>query len=254
MDEKVSVAALQAMKRDGRKIVGVVAWDVHIATLLDRAGVDIVSVGDTIGVNLWGRSDPLDVTMDEMVVVCQAVSRGTARALVSCDFPYGPLQAGTESAVRAATRLVEDGGADIVKLDGAAGFPDAVTAVAEAGIPVFAQFGETPQSGVRTESDADLVAQAKRLEDAGAALLDFTHSGPEAGPKVVEAVSIPVLGGLGGGPWLDGRMRMIHRVIGYAAPALDDPPDAYANVAQITYDAIRAYATDVRDGRQVKGP
>lgn len=253
MDEKVTVAALQAMKRDGRKIAGVVAWDVHIARIVDRAGVEIVSVGDTVGVNLWGRSDPLDVTMDEMVVVCQAVSRGVARALVSCDFPYGPLQEGAESAVRAATRLVEEGGADFVKLDGAADFPDAVTAVANTGIPVFAQFGETPQTGVRTESDAELVAQARRLEEAGASLLDFTHSGPTAGPKVVEAVSIPVLGGLGGGPWLDGRMRMIHRAIGYGASALDDPPDAYANVAQITYDAIAAYATDVRAGRQIKG-
>ncbi len=253
MDEKVTVPALQAMKRDGRKIVGVVAWDTHIARIVDRARVDIVSVGDTVGVNLWGRSDPLDVTMDEMIVVCQAVRRGVARALVSCDFPYGPLQEGTDSAVRAATRLVEEGGADIVKLDGAARFPDSVTAVAEAGIPVFAQFGETPQTGVRTESDAELVAQAKRLQDAGASLLDFTHSGPAAGPKVVEAVSIPVLGGLGGGPWLDGRMRMIHRAIGYGASALDDPPDAYANVAQIAYDAIAAYAGDVREGRQVKG-
>jgi 3-methyl-2-oxobutanoate hydroxymethyltransferase len=253
MDERMTVAALQAMKRDGRKITGVVAWDYQIARIVDRAGVDIVSVGDTVGVNLWGREDPLDVTLDEMVVVCRAVRRGVKRALVSCDFPYGPLQEGPDAAVRAAVRLVEEGGADLVKLDGAADFPEAVTAVDRAGIPVFAQFGETPQTGERSETAEELVAQAQQLEEAGASLLDFTQSGPDAGPKVVAAVSIPVLGGLGGGPWLDGRMRMIHRAIGYSASALDDAPDAYANVARITYDAITAYAGDVRAGRQIRG-
>ncbi len=253
MDEKVTVPALQAMRRDGRKIVGVVAWDYQMARILDRAGVDIVSVGDTVGVNLWGRESPLEVTMDEMIVVCQAVRRGVKRALVSCDFPFGPLQEGAEGAVRAAARLVEEGGADIVKLDGAADFPEAVTAIDRAGIPVFAQFGDTPQTGSRSASADELVAQALRLEQAGASLLDFTHSGPVAGPEVVRSVSIPVLGGLGGGPWLDGRMRMIHRAVGYSASALDDPPDAYANVAQITYEAIAAYADDVRSGRQIKG-
>jgi 3-methyl-2-oxobutanoate hydroxymethyltransferase len=249
----MTVAALGAMKREGRKIVGVVAWDHPTARLLDRAAVDLVSIGDTVGVNLWGRDDPLDVTMDEMVLVCRAVSRGVERALVSCDFPFGPLQAGPGDAVAAARRLVEEGGADLVKLDGAADFPDAVRAVAEAGIPVIAQFGSTPQTGERSESADDLVAQAKRLEQAGAALLDFTHSGPVAGPKVVGAVTIPVIGGVGGGPWLDGRLRMIHRAVGYGGHALDDPPEAYANVAQITYDAIAAYADDVRAGRQIKG-
>ena len=253
MDERMTVPALQAMKPEGRKITGVVAWDFQIARIVDRAGVDIVSVGDTVGINLWGREDPLDVTLDEMVVVCSAVRRGVKRALVSCDFPYGPLQAGPDAAVRAAVRLVEEGGADLVKLDGAADFPDAVAAVARAGIPVFAQFGETPQTGERPQTADVLVAQAKQLAAAGASLLDFTQSGPDAGPKVVDAVSIPVLGGLGGGPWLDGRMRMIHRAIGYSASALDDPPDAYANVAQITYDAITAYAGDVRAGRQIRG-
>jgi 3-methyl-2-oxobutanoate hydroxymethyltransferase len=253
MEEKVTVPALQAMKRDGKKIVGVVAWDYQIARIVDRAGVDIVSVGDSVGVSLWGRDNPLDVTLEEIIVVCQAVRRGVKRALVSCDFPFGPLQAGPDSAVRAATRLVEEGGADLVKLDGAADFPDAVTAIDRAGVPVFAQFGITPQTTPRAAGADELVAQATRLAGAGASLLDFTHSGPVAGPKVVRAVSIPVIGGLGGGPWLDGRMRMIHRAIGYSASALDEPPDAYANVAQVAYDAITAYAEDVRGGRQIKG-
>jgi 3-methyl-2-oxobutanoate hydroxymethyltransferase len=249
----VNLAELQQCKREGRKLVGVVAWDTPTARILDRAGIDIVSVGDSVGVNLWGRDDPLDVTLDEMLLVCRAVRRGVTDGLVSCDFPYGPLQDGPASAVRAATRLVTDGGADIVKLDGAADHLDAVTAVAAEGIPVFAQFGTTPQTGERTADTDALVAQAWNLEQAGASLLDFTHSGPVAGPQVVAAVSIPVLGGLGGGPWLDGRMRMIHRATGYDLAALDAPPDAYANVARVTFDAVTAYAEDVRAGRQIRG-
>jgi 3-methyl-2-oxobutanoate hydroxymethyltransferase len=267
MEGKATIPGLQAMKRDGRKIVGVVAWDYHIAQLADRAGADIVSVGDTVGVNLWGHANPLEVTMQQMLVVCQAVRRGVRRAVLSCDFPFGPLQKGPRSAVRAAIRLVKEAGVDVVKLDGAADHLDSVRAVTRAGIPVFAQFGITPQTALRygveygSASDAqvppemkdELVAQARRLEEAGASLLNFTNSGPVVGPAVTEAVSIPVLGGFGGGPWLDGRIRMAHAAIGYAASAVDDPPDTYANVARVALEALTAYAEDVRCARQVKG-
>src|ERR1700687_3349383 len=94
-DARVTISEIQQMKRDGRKIVGVVAWDYQIAQIVDRVGVDIVSVGDTVGINLWGHSTPLEITMEEMLVVCKAVRRGVKRALVSCDLPFGPLQEGT---------------------------------------------------------------------------------------------------------------------------------------------------------------
>jgi len=149
MDGKVTIPALQQMKRDGKKIVGVVAWDYQIAQIVDRAGVDIVSVGDTVGINLWGQPNPLEVTLEEMIVVCKAVRRGVKRALVSCDFPFGPLQEGVASAVKAAIRLVKEAGADMIKLDGAADFPESVTAISRAGIPVFAQFGLTPQTAIK---------------------------------------------------------------------------------------------------------
>src|SRR3954468_14246705 len=100
MTNKVQLTDLAAMKREGRKIVGVVAWDYQMARIVDRAGVDLVSVGDTVGINLWGQPNPLEVTMDQMIVVCQAVRRGVTHALVSCDFPFGPLQEGTSAAVR----------------------------------------------------------------------------------------------------------------------------------------------------------
>jgi 3-methyl-2-oxobutanoate hydroxymethyltransferase len=265
--EKVTLPRLRAMKPAGRKIVGAVVWDYQLARIVDRAGVDIVSVGDTVGVNLWGHENPLEITMDQMVVVAQAVRRGVTRALVSADFPFGPLQEGPAEAVRAAIRLVKEAGVDLVKLDGAADHLAAVTAVRRAGIPVFAQFGITPQTAltygvpytgrgnaeIPPEMTEELVAEAKALEAAGASLLNFTNSGPVVGAEVAKAVSIPVLGGFGGGPWLDGRMRMAHAAIGYAASGVDDPPDTYANVARISYDAITAYAEDVRAGRQIRG-
>jgi 3-methyl-2-oxobutanoate hydroxymethyltransferase len=265
----ITIPGLQQMKRDGRKIVGVVAWDYQIAQIVDRVGVDIVSVGDTVGINLWGHSTPLEITMDEMLVVSKAVRRGVKRALVSCDFPFGPLQEGTDAALRAAILMVKEAGADMIKLDGAAQFPDAVRAISRAGIPVFAQFGITPQTAlqygipysdastpdaqVTAEMATKLTEEAKLLEDAGASLLDFTHSGPVLGATVAASVSIPVIGGFGGGPWLDGRMRMAHAAIGYAASNLNSPIENYANVASIVFDAMAAYVEDVRAGRQIKG-
>jgi 3-methyl-2-oxobutanoate hydroxymethyltransferase len=268
-DRKVSLRELRLMKQQGRKIVGVVAWDYQIARIADRAGAELISVGDTVGVNLWGQDSPFEVTMDQMVLVTRAVRRGVRKALLSADFPFGPLQQGTDSAVAAAIRFVKEAGVDLVKVDAASDFLDAVGAIARAGIPVFAQFGITPQTALRygvaytaNPSAADqvpaemkdaLVEEARRLEAAGASLLNFTNSGPIVGAAVAEAVSIPVVGGFGGGPWLDGRMRMAHAAIGYAASALDDPPDTYANVAQITYDALSRYAGDVRAARQIAG-
>jgi 3-methyl-2-oxobutanoate hydroxymethyltransferase len=207
--------------------------------------------------------------MEEMLVVCKAVRRGVTRALVSCDFPFGPLQEGTASALSAAIRLVKEGGADIIKLDGAAEFPEAVRALVRAGIPVFAQFGITPQTALQygipygaqsapgaqapPEMTAKLVAQAKLLEEAGASLLDFTNSGPVAGAAVVSAVKIPVIGGFGGGPWLDGRVRLAHTAIGYGEKWIESKTETYANVAKISLDAFTALIMDVRAGRQIKG-
>jgi 3-methyl-2-oxobutanoate hydroxymethyltransferase len=269
MGEKATIAALQAMKRGAKKIVGVVAWDFQIAKIADRAGVDIVSVGDSVGMNLWGRKDPEDMTLDEMILVGKAVRAGVSRALVSVDFPYGVLQRGTAAALAAARRVMGETGADMVKLDEAAGFPDAVRAITDAGIPVFAQMGITQGNAakygiehaqllggaiqVAQEMAARLVEEAKLLEKSGAALIDFTSSGPVAGPMVTQAVVIPVVGGLGGGPWLDGRMRMAHAAIGYGATFLESKTETYANVAKITLEALSSYADDVRAARQIKG-
>ena len=194
MSNRLTVADVQAMKRDGRKVAALVCWDTGTAQAADAAGIDIVSVGDS-------GADSLE----ELLVFCAAVRRGVERPLVSCDLP--------EATVDAARRLAE-AGADLVKVEGL----DHVRAIAEDGIPVFAQIAAADE--------------AKPAEEAGAALIDFRHSGPEAGARAVAAVSIPVLGGLGGGPWLDGRIRAVHRL-------LDEP--------------LAAYIADVRRSRPVRG-
>ena len=190
----LTVAALHAMKGEGRKIACVVAWDEGTARVLDEAGVDLISVGDSGAASL-----------DELLVFCAAVRRGAARAVVNCDLP--------EPSVEAARRLVA-AGADVVKVEGG----EHVRALAAAGVPVFAQI--------------EAADEARAMEEAGAALIDFRHSGPQAGAEAVAAVSIPVLGGLGGGPWLDGRVRAVHKLLG---------------------DSVEGYLADVRDGRPVVG-
>src|SRR5690349_9282829 len=269
MHGKVTIPLLQQMKRQGQKSVGLVAWDYQIARIADRAGFDFISVGDSVGVNLWGRSDVLDVTLEEMLICCKAVRRGTTRALVSCDMPYGPVQHGCDAALAATQRLMREGGADLIKIDAAAEFPQVVRALVEGGIPIFAQFGLTPQTASKygipysaqnlpgaqasAEAAARLVEEAQLLEAAGACLLDFTNSGPIAGAAVAAAVKIPVIGGFGGGPWLDGRVRLAHTTIGYGEKWLDAKTDTYANVAKASLEAFTALIGDVRAGRQIKG-
>ena len=267
--ETVTIPLIQQRKREGKKSIGVVAWDFPTTRMADRAGVDFIVVGDSVGVNLWGHATPLEVTLDEILICCKAVRRAAKRALLICDMPYGPVQEGLDTAMRAAVRIVKEGGADMIKLDGAADYPEAVTALTRAGIPVFAQFGLTPQTALKygipyssqnsaaamatAEAAAKLVEEAKMLEAAGAAMLDFTNSGPVAGKAVCEAVSIPVIGGFGGGPWLDGRVRLAHTAIGYAEKWIDSKNDTYFNGARASLEAFKSLIDDARAGKQIKG-
>jgi 3-methyl-2-oxobutanoate hydroxymethyltransferase len=237
MDRKVTLSQLQQMKRAGRKIVAVVVYDYQMAQVVDRAGVDIVSVGDSVGSQMWGLSSDGDVTVEHMVLACKGVRRGVRQAVVSCDVPE------SVDPLKAAQALFNEG-AELIKVEAG---PEVVGDIVAAGVPVWAQLSN---SGAPVDQ---LVARAQALQAAGASLIDFRHSGPVAGPAVAQALSIPVIGGLGGGPWLDGRVRAIGNAIGYTAAALDDTADRYANVARVAFDAITAYADDVRGGRQIKG-
>jgi 3-methyl-2-oxobutanoate hydroxymethyltransferase len=234
MDTNITIPALGQMKRDGRKSVGVVAWDYQIARIADRAGVDFVSVGDSVGVNLWGHANPLEVTLDEMLVCCKAVRRGVTRALVSCDVPFGPVQEGVDAALRAAIRLVKEGGA-ILGFDAAADFPTVGRSPAPAsGVrAVRAHPADRLNTASRTARKirpprkqrrraAKLVEEAKMLVG-WRSRLDFTNSSPVAGAAVVRP-SNPVIGGFGGGPWLMGGAPA-HTAIGYAEKWIDSDRD-----------------------------
>jgi 3-methyl-2-oxobutanoate hydroxymethyltransferase len=214
----MSLAGLRELKRAGKKIVAVVCWDTPTAQIADRAGVDLVSVGDSVGVNLWGQKEG-EITVDELLVVAKAVRRGVKRALLSVDVPPG----------QDGLRIVKEVRPDMLKL---LGTPEEVKKLSSH-IPVFAEMHGDKLS------PHQLVAEAKRLEAAGAAMIDFRHSGPVAGNAVAKAVAIPVIGGLGGGPWLDGRVRRIDTLIGY-------PPE------RLVLEALNAYAEDVRNGKRLK--
>ena len=256
MSKKMTVSEIQAMKLRGDQSVAMVVWDAQMAAIADDCGADFLIVGDSVGVNLWGQSNNLEITLDEM--------------MLCADIPFGPVQIGIKEGVEAAIRLVQEGGADLVKIDSAPDFPEVIEAVTRAGIPVFAQMGVSPQSAskygfaisdlqqpeslVPDDMLGQLIEEAKIVERAGAAMIDFTNSGPVIGKAVSEAVKIPVIGGMGGGPWLDGRIRMLHAAIGYGTKFLDDDaPSAYAYVARIARDAVTELISDVRSGRQIKG-
>jgi 3-methyl-2-oxobutanoate hydroxymethyltransferase len=268
-DDPVTIPALQQMKREGKKSAGFVLWDYQTALIAERAGADFVVIGDSVGVNLLGQNSPLEVTLDDILVFCKAVRRAVKRAVLICDIPFGPLQEGRDSLMKAAVKLVKEGGADMLKLDAAAGYPEAVGDLTRAGIPVMPQFGLTPQTALKygipyssqnsagaqatPEMAKQLVEEARTLERQGAAMLDFTNSGPVAGPEVVKAVKIPVIGGFGGGPWLDGRVRLAQTANGSSAKWLDAKADTYVNTAKLSLDAFKALIEDVRSGKQIKG-
>jgi len=258
MAGKVTVATLHQMKREKKKIAAAVAYDYQMAQLLDRAGADLISVGDSVGHRFFGQATHHEVTMDQMVLCCLAVSRGVERALVNCDLPFGTVQAGPEEAVRAAIRLVKEGHAEMVKVDGAAGHPEVVAAIAKAGIPVFAQFGFTPQSTMaiggfmeRTEAmlaemHDQLIKDARTLETAGASLFDVTNVGPQIIGEIAQAVKIPVIGGHNTGPAADGRITVSYSLVGYDARAVDrERPSA----ARLILDEAANYFNEVRAGR-----
>ncbi len=232
-DTHVTIPALQQMKRDGKKSVGVVAWDYQIARIAERAGVDFVSVGDSVGVNLWGHANPLEVTLDEMLVCCKAVRRGVdaragelrravragagrRRQRAARRHPAGQGRRRRHGQGRRRGRFPRGGdGAHPRRHPGVRAVRADAADRAEIRHPLQrAEFA--PARRRPPETTAKLVEEAKMLEDAGAVALDFTNSGPVAGAAVVKAVKIPVIGGFGGGPWLDGRVRMAHTAIGYA--------------------------------------
>ncbi len=253
---KLTVTSLQQMKRDGRKIMAGVCYDYQLSRILDRAGVDLISAGDSVGYTNLGQLTRYGTTMDEMVIVARAVARGAEHAVVNADLPFGPVQEGYKDALRAAIRLIQEGEAEMVKLDNAAANMDAVRAITNAGIPLWPQFGFSPQSSMaigeftaRTEDMVErrrdqILREAQELEAAGASCLDLTGVTPEIYAEVAATIKIPVLGGQATSV-ADGR---IFTAFTLRAAGIDRDAGPM-NIGRFVYDAVTSTLHDVRAGR-----
>jgi 3-methyl-2-oxobutanoate hydroxymethyltransferase len=255
--KRVTIRDVVRMKRDGRKLVVVTAYDVLFARIVDSSGVDIVLVGDSLGNVVAGFETTLPVTMEHMIYHGQAVRRGVRRALLVVDMPFLSYQASEESAVLNAGRMLQETGADAVKLEG--GSEEIVRTVrrlAGIGIPVVAHLGFTPQSirtlGMRVQwkdrNDADrMVDEARALEDAGAFALVLELIPSELSRRITEAVTIPTIG-IGAGPDCDGQVLVLPDLVGLNEGFAPKFLKKYADLAADARAAVEKYGDEVRSG------
>jgi 3-methyl-2-oxobutanoate hydroxymethyltransferase len=227
--KRVTLTTLRDMKRAGEKIACLTAYDYSFATLLDRSGVDLVMVGDSLGMVMQGHDTTLPVKTAHVVYHTQCVTRGLARALLVADMPFMSYQQGAERAIVAAGRLMQDGGAQVVKLEGGEPMAETVRFLAERGIPVCAHLGLTPQSvhqlgGYRVQGRDDPAAErlkrdAKILEQAGAGLLVLEAVPAPLAASITASLAIPTIG-IGAGPDTDGQILVLQDMLGlYPRPS-----------------------------------
>jgi 3-methyl-2-oxobutanoate hydroxymethyltransferase len=248
---------LKAKKKRGEKIAMLTAYDATMARLLDRAGIDVLLVGDSLGMVILGHDTTLPVTLDDVLHHARAVSRGARRALVVADMPFLTFQVSAEEAVRNAGRLLQQGGAAAVKIEGGRPVVHVVERLVEAGIPVMGHLGLTPQAvhqlgGFRRqagapEEAAQLLEDARLLEQAGAFAVVLESIPPELARQVTAELTIPTIG-IGAGPWCDGQVLVSYDAFGL----FDDvPPFAkqYARLGETMTQATRQYISEVQDGR-----
>jgi 3-methyl-2-oxobutanoate hydroxymethyltransferase len=229
-----------------------------MARLFDRAGIDVLLVGDSLGSVIMGEETTLPVTLDAMVHHTRAVSRGARRALVVADMPFLSYQVTVPEAVRNAGRLLQEGGAAAVKIEGGRPMLDVVRRLVEIGIPVMGHLGLVPQSvhrlggyrqQARSEDDAArLLEDARALEDAGAFSMVLESIPDGVAAAVTAAVGIPTIG-IGAGPYCDGQVLVSYDALGLFEGPVPPFVKQYARIGELMVDAARSYADDVREGR-----
>jgi 3-methyl-2-oxobutanoate hydroxymethyltransferase len=243
-------------KRRGEKIAVLTAYDATMARLMDRAGLDAILVGDSLGTVVMGCQTTLEVTMDIMVHHTRSVANGVKRAAVIADLPFASYQTSVSDAVRNAARLLAEGHAAAVKLEGGRAMAETVSRLVEVGIPVMGHLGLTPQSihklgGNRkiAMSEADrLLADAKLLEQAGAFSIVLEMIPSEAAKAITEAVSVPTIG-IGAGPHCDGQVLVSYDAFGLFDEFVPSFVKRYATLGDEVVRASAEYAAEVRDGR-----
>ncbi len=254
---KLPLPELLEMKRRGDKIVMVTAYDAPSGRLADEAGVDLILVGDSSGMVMHGRESTVSVSLDEMVFMTQWVSRGAKRPLVVADMPFGSYESSDEDAVRNAVRLVKEGGADVVKLEGAGAMVSRARAIVDAGIGVMGHVGLTPQSatmlggfkaqGRSAERARRLLEEALALEAAGcfAVVLEAVPSAVAA--AISRELTVPTIG-IGAGAACDGQVLVWHDMLGYYEGRAPRFVKRYADLGVEITGALGRFAEEVRSG------
>ncbi len=252
---RVTCASLQARKEAGEKITLLTAYDYPTAKLIDESEIDAILVGDSVGMAVMGRADTLSVTIGDMVRHTRMVSRAAQRALVISDMPFLSYQVSTEEAVRNAGRLIAEGGAHAVKLEGpATQFGAVIAALLRAGIPVMGHAGLTPQSihkfggfkvqGRGSAGRASVLEGARGLEEAGCFAVVLECIPADLAGEITQTLSIPTIG-IGAGPACDGQVLVLHDILGWGATRFSKTfHDVRGGIAQ----AIDAYTREVRQG------
>ena len=255
--EKIGLAELGALKRDGTPIVMVTAYDTPSARLADEAGVDIVFTGDSAANNVLGYADTTPITMDEMVMLAGAARRGTHRAFFMVDMPLGAFQVSDEDAVRNAVRLVKETGAEAVKIEGGGPMVSRARAIVAAGIPVMGHLGLTPQTATmlggykaqgRTAAKArQLYADALALQAAGCFGLVLEAVPAKVSERITQALRIPTIG-IGAGAQTSGQVLVWHDLLGINEGRAPKFVKRFANVASEVRSGLQQFAAEVRGG------
>ncbi len=255
-EARITVPALRRMKRNGEKIAMLTAYDFPFARILDEAGIDVLLVGDSLGTVVQGHPTTLPVTVDEMVYHCRMVSRACRRAHVVGDMPFGSYQTGVEEALASACRLVKDGGAHSVKLEGGERVADRISAIAGMDIPVMAHVGLTPQSvhrmgGYRVQGRGSrghdrVLRDALAVQEAGAFAVVLEGIPRDLAAEITQTLAIPTIG-IGAGLACDGQVLVLHDLVGLSLEPAPRFARQYVDVADIVGRAARMYGDDVRN-------
>lgn len=255
--EKIRVPHLKKMKQRGSKIAMLTAYDATMARLLDRAGVDILLVGDSVGMVVLGHETTVPVTLEDILHHTKAVMRAVARPLVVADMPFMTYQTNIEDAVRNAGRLIQEGGASAVKIEGGRKVTEVVQKLADIGIPVMGHLGLLPQSihqlgsfckqATTEEAAENLLEDARALEKAGAFAIVLESIPKEVAQKVTDRLHIPTIG-IGAGPYCDGQVLVSYDILGLYDKSVPPFVKQYAQIGQGITDAATDYVEDVRKG------
>ncbi len=254
--EKIDQTALSKMKREGRPITMVTAYDHPTAKIVDAAGVDTVLVGDSAGNVVLGYPDTIPVTVDELLHHTRAVERGLSRAMLIGDMPFMSYNVSHQQAIENGGRFVKEASAGAVKIEGGGWVADTAAAMVRAGIPVVGHLGLTPQTassiggyrvqGRTAESARKIIADAKALQDAGAFMLVLECVPDRLGTLISKKLDIPVIG-IGAGSGTDGQVLVFHDLVGIAAGFTPKFVKRYAEAGKVMQEAVEAYCKDVKE-------